>query len=158
MATIPVTTPIKKEKGIDDSRVIRVKGEQGIGNVAIDTGSKIPVVRADVVEGQSVDNRGTIQIMSVFWEHDRGQLKGSKMENNDLKHGVVPIPKNFVNNMLICSSDYEGLIENSQLVRNPAILQVSSKKEEIINSVNLKSVCSQEVVTHILPETSMKFF
>ncbi|GFX31375.1 hypothetical protein TNCV_2061911 [Trichonephila clavipes] len=144
--TIPVTTPIKEEKGINDSRVVHVKGEQGIVNAAIDTGAQIPVVRTNVVEGQSVDNRGTIQITSAFWEHDRGELKGSNMENNDLKHGVIPVPKNLVNGMFTCS-DYGGLIENSQLVRNPAILRVSSKKEEIINSVNLKPVCSQEVVT-----------
>ncbi|GFU95300.1 hypothetical protein TNCV_4308991 [Trichonephila clavipes] len=72
MAKIPVTTPIKEEKGKDDSLVVHVKGEQGIVNVAIDTGSQIPVVRADVVEGQSVDNRGTIQIMSAFWSMTEG--------------------------------------------------------------------------------------
>ncbi|GFV56236.1 hypothetical protein TNCV_3266431 [Trichonephila clavipes] len=70
-ATIPVTTPIKEEKGMDDLRVVhvKVKGEQGILNVAIDTGAQIPVVTADVVEGQSVDNKGTIQITSAFGEH-----------------------------------------------------------------------------------------
>ncbi|GFS50661.1 hypothetical protein TNIN_473141 [Trichonephila inaurata madagascariensis] len=64
------------------------------------------------------------------------------MEIRDPRHGVMHISKKLVNNMLICSSDYEGLIENSQLVRNPAILPVSSKKEEIINSINSKSVVS----------------
>ncbi|GFY42157.1 hypothetical protein TNIN_204451 [Trichonephila inaurata madagascariensis] len=125
-------------------------------NAAIDTGAQISVVRADVVEGQNIDNRGTIQITSAIGEHEMGELKGSYMEINGLKHGVVPISQNLVNDMLICSSDYERLIENSQLVRNPAILQVSSKKEEIINSVNLKSVCSQEGVTD-LPETYTVF-
>ncbi|GFY71900.1 hypothetical protein TNIN_18801 [Trichonephila inaurata madagascariensis] len=150
--TIPVTTPIKEERGIDDSRVVHVKGEQGIVNAAVDTGDQVPAVRADVVEEQSVDNRGTIQITSAVWEHDMDELKGSNMENNDLRHGVVPISKNLVYDMLICSSDYEGLIENSQLVRSPAILRVSSKKK-IINSVNFKSDCCQEVVTDTLPET-----
>ncbi|GFY42033.1 probable ubiquitin carboxyl-terminal hydrolase MINDY-4 [Trichonephila inaurata madagascariensis] len=102
---------------------------------------------------QNVDNRGTTQITSAFGEHEMGELKGSNMEINDLRHGVVSISKNLVNNMLICSSDCEGLIENLQLVHNPAILRVSSKKEEIINSINSKSVCSQEVVTDLLPET-----
>ncbi|GFV00341.1 hypothetical protein TNCV_3643191 [Trichonephila clavipes] len=136
-ATIPVTIPIKEEKEIDELRVVlfKVKGEQEMVNAAIDTGAQIPVIRADVVEGQSIDNRGTIQITSTFEEHEMGELKSSNMEINDLRHGVVPVSKNLVNDMLICSSDYEGLIENSQLVCNPAILQVSSKKE-IINSVN----------------------
>ncbi|GFX50127.1 hypothetical protein TNCV_772901 [Trichonephila clavipes] len=75
------------------------------------------------------------------------------MELNDLRHGVVPVSKNLVNDMLICSSDYEGLIENSQMVRNPTILREPSGEEGIINSVNSESVCSQEVVTDLLPET-----
>ncbi|GFS97191.1 hypothetical protein TNCV_1281691 [Trichonephila clavipes] len=120
-ATIPVTTPIKEEKGMDDLRVVHVKvrDEQGILNAAIETGTEIPAVTADV-EGQSVDNKGTIQITSAFWEHEIGELKDSNMELNDLRHGVVPVSKNLVNNMLICSSDYEVLIENSQMIRNPA--------------------------------------
>ncbi|GFT06449.1 hypothetical protein TNCV_3355861 [Trichonephila clavipes] len=127
-ATIPVTTPIKKEKGMDDLRVVhvKVKGEQEMVNAVIDTGAQMPVVRADVVEGQSIDTRGSIQITSAFGEHEMGELKGSNMELNDLRHGVVPVSKNLVNDMLIGSSDYEGIIENSlslsQMVRNPAIL------------------------------------
>ncbi|GFX46050.1 putative RNA-directed DNA polymerase from transposon X-element [Trichonephila clavipes] len=156
-ATIPVTTPIKEEKGMggDDLRVVhvKVKGEQGILNVAIDTGAQIPVVTADVVEGQSVDNKGTIQITSAFWEHEIGEVKDSNMELNDLRHGVVPVSKNLVNDMLICSSDFEGLIGNWQMVRNPAILREPSGEEGIINLVNSKSVCNQEVVTDLLPET-----
>ncbi|GFU78123.1 hypothetical protein TNCV_3665831 [Trichonephila clavipes] len=35
-------------------------------NAVMDTGAQMPVVRADVVEGQSVDSGGTIQIMSAF--------------------------------------------------------------------------------------------
>ncbi|GFW57423.1 hypothetical protein TNCV_543361 [Trichonephila clavipes] len=115
-ARIPVTTPIKEEKGMDNLRVVhvKVKGEQEMGNAVIDTGAQMPVVRADVVEGQNIDNRG---------------------------HGVVAVSKNLVNDMLICSSDYEGLIENSQMVRNPAILREPSKEEGIINSV--KKWCSK---------------
>ncbi|GFW17974.1 hypothetical protein TNCV_2280781, partial [Trichonephila clavipes] len=130
-ATIPVTTPIKEEKGMDDLRVVyvKVKGEQEMVNAVIDTGAQMPVVRADVVEGQSIDNRKSIQITSAFGEHEMGELKGSNMELNDLRHGVVPVSKNLVNDMLICSSDYEGLIENSQMVRNPAILREPSKEE-----------------------------
>ncbi|GFX00033.1 hypothetical protein TNCV_3080291 [Trichonephila clavipes] len=75
------------------------------------------------------------------------------MELNDLRHGVVPVSKNLVNDMLICSSDYEVLIENTQMIRNPAKLREPSKKEGIISSTDSKSVCSQEVVTDLLPET-----
>ncbi|GFV86187.1 hypothetical protein TNCV_671841 [Trichonephila clavipes] len=115
-ATIPVTTPIKEEKGMDDIRVVhvKVKGEQGILNAAIETGTQIPAVRPDVVEGQSIDNRGSIQITSAFGEHEMDEVKDSNMELNDLRHGVVPVSKNLVNDMLICSFDYEVLIENSR--------------------------------------------
>ncbi|GFW71025.1 hypothetical protein TNCV_191161 [Trichonephila clavipes] len=154
-ATIPVTTPIKEEKGMDDLRVVyvKVKGEQEMVNAVIDTGAQMPVVRPDVVEGQSIDNRGSIQITSAFGEHEMGEVKDSNMELNDFRHGVVPVSKNLVNDMLICSSDYEVLIENSQMIRNPAKLREPSKKEGIISSTDSKSVCSQEVVTDLLPET-----
>ncbi|GFT46435.1 hypothetical protein TNCV_1566571 [Trichonephila clavipes] len=75
------------------------------------------------------------------------------MELNDMRHGVVPVSKNLVNDMLICSSDYEGLIENSQMVRNPAKLREPSKEERISSSTDSKSVCSQEVITNLRPET-----
>ncbi|GFV56138.1 HTH_Tnp_Tc3_2 domain-containing protein [Trichonephila clavipes] len=74
-AMIPVTTPIKEEKEIDDLRVVHVKDEQEILNAAIDTGAQISVVKANVVEGQSVDNGGTIPITSAFGEHEKGELK-----------------------------------------------------------------------------------
>ncbi|GFV95433.1 hypothetical protein TNCV_4574351 [Trichonephila clavipes] len=119
----------------------------------MDTGAQMPVVRPDVVEGQSIDNRGSVQVTSAFGEHEMGEVKDSNMELNDLRHGVVPVSKNLVNDMLICSSDFEGLIENWQMVRNPAILREPSGEEGIINLVNSKSVCSQEVVTDLLPET-----
>ncbi|GFU20348.1 hypothetical protein TNCV_2770171 [Trichonephila clavipes] len=155
-ATIPVTTPIKEEKGMDDLRVVyvKVKGEQEMVNAVIDTGAQMPVVRPDVVEGQSIDNRGSIQITSAFGEHEMGEVKDSNMELNDLRHGVVPVSKNLVNDMLICSSDYEVLIENSlsQMIRNPAKFREPSKEEGIISSTDSKSVCSQEVITNLRPE------
>ncbi|GFW13331.1 hypothetical protein TNCV_3767481 [Trichonephila clavipes] len=158
-ATIPVNTPIKEENGMDDLRVVyvKVKGEQEMVNAVIDTGAQMPVVRPDVVEGQSIDNRGSIQITSAFGEHEMGEVKDSNMELNDFRHGVVPVSKNLVNDMLICSSDYEVLIENTQMIRNPAKLREPSKKEGIISSTDLKSVCSQEVITNLRPETYTVF-
>ncbi|GFW13336.1 hypothetical protein TNCV_3767531 [Trichonephila clavipes] len=154
-ATIPVTTPIKEENGMNDLRVVyvKVKGEQEMVNAVMDTGAQKPVVRPDVVEGQSIDNRGSIQITSAFGEHEMGEVKVSNMELNDLRHGVMPVSKNLANDMLICSSDYEVLIENSQMIRNPAKLREPSKKEGIISSTGLKSVCSQEVIINLRPET-----
>ncbi|GFY57353.1 hypothetical protein TNIN_34271 [Trichonephila inaurata madagascariensis] len=105
------------EKVPPGSTVVHVKGEQGILNTDIDTGAQIPVITAGVVEGQIIDNKGTIQITPAFWEHEM------------------------------------GLMENSPLVRNPAILREPSKEEGIINSTDSKSVCSQEVVFDLRPET-----
>ncbi|GFV43797.1 hypothetical protein TNCV_1658431 [Trichonephila clavipes] len=116
-ATIPVTTPIKEEKGMDDLRVVyvKVKGEQEMVNAVMDTGAQMPVVRPDVVEGQSIDNRGSIQITSAFGEHEMG----------------------------------EKILNDSQSCETSK----PSKKEGIISSTDSKSVCSQEVVTDLLPET-----
>ncbi|GFT15848.1 hypothetical protein TNCV_3314441 [Trichonephila clavipes] len=132
-ATIPATTPIKEENGMDNLRVVyvKVKGEQEMANAVMDTGAQMPVVRPDVVEGQSIDNRGSVQVTSAFGEHEMGEVKDSNMELSDLRHGVVPVSKNLVNDMLICSSDFEGLIENWQMVRNPAILREPSGEEGI---------------------------
>ncbi|GFY62108.1 hypothetical protein TNIN_79901, partial [Trichonephila inaurata madagascariensis] len=44
-------------------------GEQEVVNAVIATGAQIPVVRANVIEGQCVDNGGTIQITFAFGEH-----------------------------------------------------------------------------------------
>ncbi|GFY37180.1 hypothetical protein TNIN_232591 [Trichonephila inaurata madagascariensis] len=152
-ALIPVITPIKEEKEIDDLRVVHVKGKQEIVNAAIDTSVQMHVVRANVVEGQSVDSGRTIQITSAFGEHEMDELKVFNMEIHDPRHGVVPMSRSLINDMLIRPSDYKGLIENTQLVRNPAILRISSKKEEFINSIDSKSLCIQEVVTDLRFET-----
>ncbi|GFV40591.1 hypothetical protein TNCV_946341 [Trichonephila clavipes] len=76
-ATIPATTPIKEENGMDDLRVVyvKVKGEQEMVNAVMDTGAQMPVVRPDVVEGQSIDNRGSVQVTSAFGEHEMGEVK-----------------------------------------------------------------------------------
>ncbi|GFX78214.1 hypothetical protein TNCV_5135611 [Trichonephila clavipes] len=106
-ATIPVTTPIKEEKGMDDLRVVyvKVKGEQEMVNAVIDTGAQMPV-------------------------HEMGEVKDSNMELNDFRHGVVPVSKNLVNDMLICSSDYEVSIENSQMTEN-----LQRKKELLVQQI-----------------------
>ncbi|GFV25656.1 hypothetical protein TNCV_3851401 [Trichonephila clavipes] len=55
-ATIPVTTPIKEEKGMDDLGLFtsRSRVSKKMVNAVIDTGAQMPVVRPDVVEGQSI--------------------------------------------------------------------------------------------------------
>ncbi|GFX90371.1 hypothetical protein TNCV_3849461 [Trichonephila clavipes] len=51
----------------------------------IDTGAQISVVRADVVEGQSVDSGGTIQIMSAFGEREVTRIEDFQPENRRLQ-------------------------------------------------------------------------
>ncbi|GFT18786.1 hypothetical protein TNCV_1567981 [Trichonephila clavipes] len=83
------------ELRITDRKVVyvKVKGEQ-MANAVMDTGAQdARGVRPDVVEGQSIDNRGSIQITSAFGEHEMGEVKDSNMELNDLRHGVVPVLK-----------------------------------------------------------------
>ncbi|GFV81382.1 hypothetical protein TNCV_2033911 [Trichonephila clavipes] len=102
---------------MDDLRVVyvKVKGEQEMANAVMDTGAQMPVVRPDVVEGQSIDNRGSIQITSAFGEHE--------------------MVKKHANDSQSC--------ETSR----------TFKERRIISSTDSKSVCSQEVVTDLLPET-----
>ncbi|GFV37491.1 hypothetical protein TNCV_5101951 [Trichonephila clavipes] len=71
------------------------------------------------------------------------------MELNDLRHGVVPVSKNLVNDMLICSSDYEVLIENTQMIRNP-FENLQRKKELLVQQIQ-NQFAAKEVV--LLPET-----
>ncbi|GFV25924.1 hypothetical protein TNCV_2920351 [Trichonephila clavipes] len=47
-------------------RVVQKIGEQEMANAVMDTGAQMPVVRPDVVEGQSIDNRGSVQVTSAF--------------------------------------------------------------------------------------------
>ncbi|GFT78267.1 retrovirus-related Pol polyprotein from transposon opus [Trichonephila clavipes] len=156
-ATIPVTTPIKEENGTDDLRVVyvKVKGEQEMANAVMDTGAQMPVVRADVVEGQSVDSGGTIQIMSAFGEREVTELKIFNLKIDDSRHGVVPImcavSKRLVNDMLVCSSAYEALLENVQFIHNPANSYVSSRAVEGITADDPKSISSQEMTRETYP-------
>ncbi|GFY42989.1 hypothetical protein TNIN_279471 [Trichonephila inaurata madagascariensis] len=101
-------------------------------NAVIDTGAQESVVRANVIEGKSVDYGGIIQITSAFREPEMGELKVFDMEINNPRHGVVPISKKLANDMLISSSDYERLIESSQLVRNLATLKYLQRKKKLL--------------------------
>ncbi|GFV64286.1 hypothetical protein TNCV_1150991 [Trichonephila clavipes] len=62
-----------------------------MAKAVIDTGAQISVVRADVIEGQSVDSGGTIKIMSAFGEREVPELKIFSLKIDDSRHGVVPI-------------------------------------------------------------------
>ncbi|GFW76755.1 CCHC-type domain-containing protein [Trichonephila clavipes] len=72
---IPVYSPTKEDEKIDELQFVRIKCGNEILKAVIDTGALISVVRADVVEGQSVDIGGTIQIMSPFGEREITELK-----------------------------------------------------------------------------------
>ncbi|GFU17986.1 CCHC-type domain-containing protein [Trichonephila clavipes] len=62
--------PAKENEKIDELQFVHIKCGNEILKAVIDTGAQISVVRADVVEGQSVDSGGTIQIMSAFGERE----------------------------------------------------------------------------------------
>ncbi|GFW18471.1 retrovirus-related Pol polyprotein from transposon opus [Trichonephila clavipes] len=113
---IPVCSPAKEEEKIDELKFVRIKCGNEILKVVIDTGAQIYVVRADVVEGLVVDSGGTIQIMSAFGERKITELKIFNLKIDDSRHGGVPnmcaVSKRLVNDMLLCSSAYEALLEN----------------------------------------------
>ncbi|GFU92127.1 hypothetical protein TNCV_1765931 [Trichonephila clavipes] len=64
-------------------------------NAVIDTGAQMPVVRPDVVEGQSIDNRVNSKNNVCIWrEHEMGEIKDSNMELNDFRCTIVePVSK-----------------------------------------------------------------
>ncbi|GFW38544.1 retrovirus-related Pol polyprotein from transposon opus [Trichonephila clavipes] len=145
---IPVYSPAKEDEKIDELQFVHIKCGNEILKAVIDTGAQISVVRADVVEGQSVDSGGTIQIMSAFGEREVTELKIFNLKIDDSRHVVVPImcavSKRLVNDMLVCSSAYEALLENArvQFIHNPANSYVSSRAVEGITADDPKSIYS----------------
>ncbi|GFW46293.1 retrovirus-related Pol polyprotein from transposon opus [Trichonephila clavipes] len=152
---IPVNSPAKEHEKIDELQFVHIKCGNEILKAVIDTGAQISVVRADVVEGQSVDSGGTIQIMSAFGEREVTKLKIFNLKIDDSRHGVVPImcavSKRLVNDMLVCSSAYEALLENVQFIHNPANSYVSSRAVEGITADDPKSISSQEMTRETYP-------
>ncbi|GFW96235.1 retrovirus-related Pol polyprotein from transposon opus [Trichonephila clavipes] len=154
---IPVYSPAKEDEKIDELQFVHIKCGNEILKAVIDTGAQISVVRADVVEGQSVDSGGTIQIMSAFGEREVTELKIFNLKIDDSRHGVVPImcavSKRLVNDMLVCSSAYEALLENARAVysHNPANSYVSSRAVEGITADGPKSISSQEMTRETYP-------
>ncbi|GFT59703.1 retrovirus-related Pol polyprotein from transposon opus [Trichonephila clavipes] len=152
---IPVYSPAKENEKIDELQFVHIKCGNEILKAVIDTGAQISVVRADVVEGQSVDSGGTIQIMSAFGEREVTELKIFNLKIDDSRHGVVPImcavSKRLVNDMLVCSSAYEALLENVQFIHNPANFYVSSRAVEGITADDPKSISSQEMTRETYP-------
>ncbi|GFT69895.1 retrovirus-related Pol polyprotein from transposon opus [Trichonephila clavipes] len=146
---IPVYSPTKEDEKIDELQFVHIKCGNEILKAVIDTGAQISVVRADVVEGQSVDSGGTIQIMSAFGEREVTELKIFNLKIDDSRHEVVSImcavSKRLVNDMLVCSSAYEALLENVQFIHNPANSYVSSRAVEGITADDPKSISSQEM-------------
>ncbi|GFS60079.1 retrovirus-related Pol polyprotein from transposon opus [Trichonephila clavipes] len=102
---IPVYSPTKEDEKIDELQSVHIKCGNEILKAVIDTGAQISVVRADVVEGQSVDSGGTIQIMSAFGEREVTELKIFNLKIDDSRHGVVPImcavSRRLVNDMAV---------------------------------------------------------
>ncbi|GFU16849.1 retrovirus-related Pol polyprotein from transposon 297 [Trichonephila clavipes] len=152
---IPVYSPTKEDEKIDELQFVHIKCGNEILKAVIDTGAQISVVRADVVEGQSVDSGGTIQIMSAFGEREVTELKIFNLKIDDSRHGVVPImcavSKRLVNDMLVCSSAYEALLENVQFIHNPANSYVSSRAVEGITADDPKAISSQEMTRETYP-------
>ncbi|GFW15127.1 hypothetical protein TNCV_172741 [Trichonephila clavipes] len=111
--------------------------------------------RDQSVEGQSVDSGGTIQIMSAFGKREVTELKIFNLKIDDSRHGVVPImcavSKRLVNDMLVCSSDYEALLENVQFIHNSSNSYVSSRAIEGITADDPKSISSQEMTRETYP-------
>ncbi|GFW28784.1 retrovirus-related Pol polyprotein from transposon opus [Trichonephila clavipes] len=137
---IPVYSPAKENEKIDELQFVHIKCGNEILKAVIDTGAQISVVRADVVEGQSVDSGGTIQIMSAFGEREVTELKIFNLKIDDSRHGVVPImcavSKRLVNDMLVCSSAYEALLENAVYSQPRKLLRIFKGQLKAVSKAN----------------------
>ncbi|GFQ64298.1 hypothetical protein TNCT_356861 [Trichonephila clavata] len=81
------------------------------------------------------------------------ELKIFNLKVHDSRHGEVLImcamSKKLVNEMSICYSAYEALLEKVQFVCNPANSYVSSRAVEGITTNDPKSISSQEMAGEI---------
>ncbi|GFT00485.1 hypothetical protein TNCV_3722941 [Trichonephila clavipes] len=66
---------------------VKVKGEQEMVNAVIDTGAQMPVVRADVVEGQSIDlTCHRVRRRNVNFDYE---ARGDPIDDPTLKYKAV---------------------------------------------------------------------
>ncbi|GFX77388.1 retrovirus-related Pol polyprotein from transposon 412 [Trichonephila clavipes] len=123
IVTAKMDTPVSMcnflAENIDRLKTLKVKCLDVVLDGTIDSGAQISVVRADLVKDIESTGEGKIKLISAFGDSEVAPLRAFSIKIDDGWHDVVPITcavsKKLVNDMLVCQTAYEVLLENIQL-------------------------------------------
>ncbi|GFX91070.1 retrovirus-related Pol polyprotein from transposon opus [Trichonephila clavipes] len=106
-------------ENIDRLKTLKVKCLDVILDGTVDSGAQISEVRADLVKDIESTGEGKIKLISAFGDSETTPLRTFSIRIDDGWDDAVPITcavsKKLVNDMLVCQTAYEALLENIQL-------------------------------------------
>ncbi|GFU29943.1 hypothetical protein TNCV_1687151 [Trichonephila clavipes] len=168
-------------ENIDRLKILKVKCQDVVLDGTVDSGAQISVVRADLVKDIESTGEGKMKLVFAFEDSEVAPLRTFSIKIDDGWHDAVPITcvvsKKLVNDMLVCQTAYEALLENIQLCsvnarkvidddnqldenKSSIICEVQTFEESscldidaTINSVNIEG----EVRSHLSSETTRTF-
>ncbi|GFQ83042.1 CCHC-type domain-containing protein, partial [Trichonephila clavata] len=107
----------------------------------VNSGAQISVgVRADLVKDIEYTGEGKIKLISAFGDSEVAPLRTFNIKINDGWHDAIPITcavsKKLVNDMLVCQTAYEALLESIQLysVNARQVIDVGVQMDEVRDS------------------------
>ncbi|GFQ83842.1 CCHC-type domain-containing protein [Trichonephila clavata] len=127
-------------ENIDKLKVIKVKCLDVVLDGTVDSGAQISVVRADLVKDIESTGEGKIKLISAFGDSEVAHLRTFNIKIDDGWHDAIPITcavsKKLVNNMLVCQTAYEALLESIQLCSVDArkFIDVEVQMDEVRDS------------------------
>ncbi|GFQ74635.1 retrovirus-related Pol polyprotein from transposon opus [Trichonephila clavata] len=106
-------------ENIDKLKVIKVKCLDIVLDGTVDCGAQISVVQANLVKDIESTGEGKIKFISAFGDSEVASLRTFNIKIDDRWHDAIPITcavsKKLVNDMLVCQTAYEALLESIQL-------------------------------------------
>ncbi|GFQ84500.1 retrovirus-related Pol polyprotein from transposon opus [Trichonephila clavata] len=127
-------------ENIDKLKVIKVKCLDVVLDGTVDSGAQISVVRADLVKDIECTGEGKIKLISAFGDSEVAPLRTFNIKIDDGWHDAIPITcavsKKLVNDMLVCQTAYEALLECIQLcsVNARQVIEVEVQMDEVRDS------------------------
>ncbi|GFQ73144.1 CCHC-type domain-containing protein [Trichonephila clavata] len=113
----------------------------------VNSGVQISVVRADLVQDIESTGEGKSKLISAFGDSEVAPLRTFNIKIDDGWHDAMPITcavsKKLVNDMLICPTAYEALLENIQFcsVNARQVIDVGVQMNEVKDS----TVCGPNI-------------
>ncbi|GFQ91118.1 CCHC-type domain-containing protein [Trichonephila clavata] len=136
--------------------VIKVKCLDVVLDGTVDSGAQISVVRADLVKDIECTGEGKIKLISAFGDSEVAPLRTFNIKLYDGWHDAIPITcavsKKLVNDMLVCQTAYEALLESIQLcsVNARQVIDVGVQMDEIKDSTVCEGpTCEESSYTDI---------